>query len=41
MPGRVCRTGIALAPEATEAIIDYDPDRWMLTYQATGELPAL
>jgi hypothetical protein len=40
VPGRVCRTGIALVPEATETIVEYDPAGRTLTYQATGGIPA-
>jgi Polyketide cyclase / dehydrase and lipid transport len=39
VPGRVCRTGIALVPEATEIIVDYDEAGHHLTYQATRGLP--
>ena len=39
VPGRVCRTGIALVPEATETIVAYDAAARSLTYEASG-LPA-
>jgi hypothetical protein len=37
--GRVCQTGIRLAPEVTETIVAYDDAHRTLTYQAAG-LPA-
>jgi hypothetical protein len=40
VPGRVCRTGIAMVPEATETIVEYDGAGRTLTYQVTGGLPA-
>jgi hypothetical protein len=40
VPGRVCRTGIALVPEVTETIVEYDHAGRSLTYQATDGLPA-
>ncbi|ROO52017.1 polyketide cyclase/dehydrase/lipid transport protein [Micromonospora sp. Llam0] len=36
VPGRVCHTGIALVPEATETIVEYDEAARSLTYQASG-----
>lgn len=38
-PGRVCRTGVSLAPEVTETIIAYDKPGRTLTYQATAGMP--
>jgi hypothetical protein len=39
VPGRVCHTGIALAPQVTEAIVAYDERGRTLTYQATAGMP--
>ncbi len=40
VPGRVCRTGMALMPEVTETIIAYDEGARTLTYEATAGMPA-
>jgi hypothetical protein len=37
--GRVCQTGIGLAPQVTEILTAYDDSRRTLTYQAAG-MPA-
>jgi hypothetical protein len=34
--GRVCRTGLAIAPEVTETLIAYDDANRSLTYEAAG-----
>ncbi len=34
--GRVCSTGLSMVPEVTETLVDYDPDRRTLTYEAAG-----
>jgi hypothetical protein len=38
--GRVCHTGLRLAPEVTETVVVYDDTARTLTYQATAGLPA-
>jgi hypothetical protein len=39
VPGRVCRTGVALVPEVTETIVAFDDAGRTLTYGATGGMP--
>jgi hypothetical protein len=34
VPGRVCRTGVALVPEVTETIVAFDDTGRTLTYEA-------
>lgn len=34
--GRVCRTGVSLAPELTETLLAYDDEHRTLTYQGGG-----
>ncbi len=38
--GRVCRTGVRLVPEVTEAIVAYDEAGRTLTYEAITGMPA-
>ena len=38
--GRVCHTGLRVAPEVTETVVAYDDTARTLTYQATAGLPA-
>lgn len=40
VPGRVCRTGVALVPEVTETIVAFDDAARTLTYEATAGMPA-
>jgi hypothetical protein len=40
VPGRVCRTGVALVPEVTEMIVAFDDVARTLTYEATAGMPA-
>lgn len=40
VPGRVCRTGVAMAPEVTEMIVEFDIAGRSLSYEATAGLPA-
>src|SRR6266545_1705961 len=40
VPGRVCRTGVALVPEVTETIVAFDDAGRSLTYEATAGMPA-
>jgi hypothetical protein len=40
VPGRVCRTGLALVPEVTETIVAFDDAGQTLTYEATSGLPS-
>lgn len=40
VPGRVCRTGVALVPEVTETIVAFDDAGRTLTYEATAGMPS-
>jgi hypothetical protein len=40
VPGRVCRTGMALVPEVTETIVAFDEAGRTLTYEATAGIPS-
>ncbi|HEV8277293.1 MAG TPA: SRPBCC family protein [Streptosporangiaceae bacterium] len=40
VPGRVCRTGVALVPAVTETIVAFDDAARTLTYEATAGMPS-
>jgi hypothetical protein len=40
VPGRVCRTGLALVPEVTETVVAFDDAARSLTYEATAGMPS-
>jgi Polyketide cyclase / dehydrase and lipid transport len=40
IPGRVCRTGLAMVAEVTETIVAFDGAARSLTYEATAGMPS-
>jgi hypothetical protein len=40
VPGRACRTGVALVPEVTETIVAFDDPGRTLIYEATSGMPS-
>jgi hypothetical protein len=40
VPGRVCRTGVALVPEVTETIVAFDDAGRTLIYEASAGMPS-
>jgi hypothetical protein len=40
VPGRVCRTGVAMVPEVTETIVAFNDAARTLTYEASAGMPS-